>query len=136
LVAAGETDELAQGRLGDMHIRDAERWRLRAATYRAIGASSLSEETRRSCQAMAEECDRVAQQATTPPPRQLSAKDCLGYAEQCDALARRTIAKPIREHFFDIAEQWRKLARWGDQHSEQVSDAAWPKVGEQLRRSS
>jgi hypothetical protein len=90
-----------------MNGRDAERWRLCAEEYRAIGASMTVKETHRPYEAMAEQCDRIADQIITPAPRHLSANDCLAYAEQCDALARRIAAKAARERIIDIAEQWR-----------------------------
>jgi hypothetical protein len=97
-----------------MDLRDAERWRLRAEEYRAIGATMTLDATRRSYDAMAEQCESIADQVTKPQPRHLSAADCLGYAEQCDALARRIGAKAARERVIDVADQWRNLARWGD----------------------
>jgi hypothetical protein len=97
-----------------MDVRDAERWRLRAEEYRAIGTSMTLRSTRLSYDAMAEQCERIADQIVRPAPRHLSAADCLGYAEQCHALARRTAAKTARERLLDIAEQWRKLAKWAD----------------------
>jgi hypothetical protein len=106
-----------------MNGRDSERWRLRAEEYRAIGASMTAKETQRSYEAMAEQCDRIADQIITPAPRHLSANDCLAYAEQCDALARRIAAKAARERIIDIAEQRRKLARWGDMHATRTGDA-------------
>jgi hypothetical protein len=97
-----------------MQNREAERWLLRAEEYRAIGSGMALNASRGSYEAMAEQCERVARQLVTPPPRHLSATDCLGYAQQCEALARRLASKAARERVLDIAEQWRKLAQWGD----------------------
>jgi hypothetical protein len=96
------------------HVRDAERWQLRAEEYRAIGTSTSLDSTRRSYDAMSEQCDRIANQTIAPQPGSLSANDCLAYAAQCEALAQRIAAKTERERIKDLAEQWRKLAQWGN----------------------
>jgi hypothetical protein len=95
--------------------RDAERWRLRAEEYRAMGDISTLRSTRGAYLAMAEQCDRIANQADgVPVPRRLKVDDCLGYAEQCEDLARKLSSPKEQERMLLVAEQWRKLAQRGD----------------------
>jgi hypothetical protein len=100
--------------VGTMHKLDSQRWRLRAVEYRALADGMREPSTRLSYEAMADQCEKIAEQVITPAPRRLTAIDCLGYAEQCEALARQIAQKAGRERVLNLAEQWRKLAAWGD----------------------
>jgi hypothetical protein len=94
--------------------RDADRWRLRAEEYRTIGDIASLRSTRSAYRAMAEQCERFADQPELPPLRRLSMHDCLWYAQQCEELARKLSSIVERERMFRVAEQWRLLAQRGD----------------------
>jgi hypothetical protein len=93
--------------------RDVDRWRLRAEEYRTIGDIASLRSTRSAYRAMAEQCDRFADQPDLPPLRRLSVQDCLWYARQCEGLARKLSSAAEREGMQRVAEQWRKLAQCG-----------------------
>jgi hypothetical protein len=91
--------------------RGADRWRLRAEEYRTIGDIASLRSTRSAYRAMAEQCERFADQADPPPARRLSLHDCLWYAQQCENLARKLSSIVERERMLRVAEQWRALAQ-------------------------
>jgi hypothetical protein len=95
--------------------RDVERWRLRAEQYRAIADISPRRSMRNAYLAMAEQYDRIADDADcVAPPRRLMVDDCLYYAQQCHELAGKLSSDVERLRLLEVAEQWLVLARRGD----------------------